>query len=105
MPEGMLQKSDVLYEMSGGNVLVLTENMRSDSRLFGFYTSLGDNLEEALARARKLFPATDRHAAYTLTMSHSKRMRINRIRNQQESLNGFHWEDPTKAWESTVLLK
>jgi hypothetical protein len=101
----MLEQSDMLYEMCGGNRFILTENMRSDAKLFSFYTSLGDNLEEALARARKLFPATDRHAAYTLTMSHSRRMRINRIRNQQESLNGFHWEDPSKAWENTVLIK
>jgi nucleoside-triphosphatase THEP1 len=105
VPEGKLEQSDMLHEMCGGNVLVLTENMRSDAKLFGFYTSLGSNLEEALARARMMFPVTDRPAAYTLTMSHRNRIKINKLRNQQEALTGFRWDDAAHAWENTVFIK
>ena len=74
----------MLYEMCGGNRLVLTENQRSDARLFDFYTSLG-SLEEALQGARQAFPVTKRPAAYTLTMSHALRMQINKRRNDEEA--------------------
>jgi hypothetical protein len=103
--EGMLEQSDMIYDMCGGNRLVLTENMRSDAKLFGFYTSLGSNLEEALIRARKMFPVTNRPADYTLTMSHRNRMKINRLRNQQEALTGFRWDDATDAWTNTVFIR
>ena len=86
-------------------MLALTENMRSDAKLFSFYTTLGSNLEEALTRARKMFPVTDRPANYTLTMSHRMRMKINRLRNQQEALTGFRWDDATQSWENTVFIK
>ena len=105
VPEGALEQSDMLFEMCGGHRLTLTENMRSDARLFGFYTTLGSNLEEALSRARKMFPVTKRPARYTLTMSHQQRVKINRLRNQEESLDKYRWEDPTDAWEQTVFLK
>jgi len=83
----------MLFEMCGGNRLTLTENMRSDARLFDAYTSLGGNLQEALDRARSLFPATSRPARYTLTISHKNRMRINRLRNMQHA----------KSWDSVYL--
>jgi hypothetical protein len=105
VPEGKLEQSDMLHEMCGGNMLVLTENMRSDAKLFGFYTTLGSNLEEALVRARRMFPVTDRPAAYTLTMSQRNRMKINKLRNQQEALTGFRWDDASKAWENTVFIR
>ena len=83
--EGQLEHSSMLWEMCGGNRLVLTENQRSDERLFKFYTTLGENLQEALERARNSFPVTKRPAAYTLTMSHTLRMQINRRRNDEEA--------------------
>ena len=82
--EGQLEHSRILWEMRGGNRLVLTENQRSDARLFDFYTSLG-SLEEALQGARQAFPVTKRPAAYTLTMSHALRMQINKRRNDEEA--------------------
>ena len=71
--------------MCGGNRLTLTENMRSDARLFEAYTNLGDNLQESLEKARVLFPVTSRPGRYTLTISHKNRMKINRIRNMQDA--------------------
>jgi hypothetical protein len=38
-------------------------------------------LEEALAEARLMFPKTNRRALYTLTMSHKRRIQINRREN------------------------
>jgi len=67
---------------------VLSENQRSDERLFDFYTTLGENLQEALERARCSFPVTKRPAAYTLTMSHALRMQINRRRNEEQARAG-----------------
>lgn len=93
VPEGSLENSDMLWEMCGGNRLTLTENMRSDARLFDAYTNLGDNLQEALERARALFPVTSRPARYTLTISHKNRMRINRMRNMEDA----------KDWDSVFL--
>ncbi len=95
VPEGSLEHSDMLFEMCGGNRLTLTENMRSDARLFEAYTTLGDNLQEALERTRALFPATSRPARYTLTISHKNRMKINRIRNMQEAAD--------QSWDSIYL--
>jgi len=84
VPEGLLENSDMLFEMTGGHRFTLTENRRSDATLFNFYTGLGDNLEEALARAQQLFPKTSRKAAYTLTMSHARRVTINKRRNEED---------------------
>ena len=83
----------MLWEMRGGNRLTLTENMRSDAKLFEAYTQLGANLEAALATSRALFPVTKRPARYTPTISHKNRIRINRMRNMQEA----------KSWESIFL--
>jgi hypothetical protein len=88
--EGLLEASDMLYEMCGGNRLVLTENMRSDARLFDFYTNLGDDLQEALARARQMFPVTERPAKYILTMSHARRMNVNKRMNEDQFLEMYH---------------
>jgi hypothetical protein len=91
--EGALEHSDMLFEMCGGNRLTLTENMRSDAKLFEAYTTLGNDLQEALQKARALFPVTDRPARYTLTISHKNRMRINRLRNMEDAA----------SWESVFL--
>ena len=93
VPEGSLEYSDMLFEMCGGNRLILTENMRSDARLFEAYTNLGDNLQFALEKVRALFPMTSRPARYTLTISHKNRLRINRLRNMQDAA----------SWDSIFL--
>ncbi len=85
--EGALQRSDMLREICDGNRLTLTKNQRSDAKLFNFYTGLrcglddARDLQEALVEARELFPTTARQADYTLTMSHRKRVMINRKMN------------------------
>jgi hypothetical protein len=91
--EGSLQNSHMLLEMCDGNRLTLTENKRSDVKLFDFYTGLrcgeadARELQEALAEARALFPKIEDTQGvpdgYTLTMSHKRRVQINRERNQR----------------------
>ena len=77
----------MLKDMCNGNRLILTENKRSDAKLFNFYTSLrcgmedARDLQEALIEARRLFPVTTRQADYVLTMSHERRVQINRKMN------------------------
>ncbi len=81
--EGSLQSSAMLQEMCGSNRLTLTENRRSDARLFAFYTGLlcgtpcARGLQEALADARAQFPVTERRADYTIVMSHRRRVQLN----------------------------
>ena len=89
VPAGALENSQMLWDMCQGNKLVLTENKRSDAKLFDFYTNLGDDLQSALRRAKQLFPRTKREAAYTLTMSHSRRVAVNKLRNRQEYMQKF----------------
>ena len=85
--EKALENSDMLLELCQGNRLTLTENKRSDETLFKFYTSLkcgtplARPLNDALAEARLMFPKTNRRALYTLTMSHKRRIQINRREN------------------------
>ncbi len=86
--EGALQNSDMLSEMCGGNRLTLTENRRSDAKLFEFYTGLKCGspevrpVKEALFEARALFPKTKLLPDFTLTMSHKRRVVINKTHNQ-----------------------
>ena len=99
MAEGSLQNSHMLLEMCDGNRLTLTENKRSDAKLFDFYTGLrcgeadARDLQEALADARALFPKIDdldpanevdaNCAHFVLTMSHKRRVFVNREQNQR----------------------
>jgi hypothetical protein len=88
--EGSLENSHMLLEMCDGNRLTLTENKRSDAKLFDFYTGLrcgmadARDLQGALTDARRLFPANDgtTRPDFTLTMSHKRRVVINRQQNQ-----------------------
>lgn len=89
VPEGALERSHMLLDMASGNRFTLTQNRRSDQRLFAFYTSLhcgtpeARGLEEALNEARLAFPDTGGPVDYTLTMSHQRRVKINRAQNQR----------------------
>jgi hypothetical protein len=103
--EGALENSHMLLEMCGANRFTLTENKRSDAKLFDFYTGLrcgkpdARDLQEALAEARVLFPSVGNlgpmdddtkancvqvgSTNYTLTMSHKRRVFVNRAQNQR----------------------
>ena len=88
--EGALENSHMLLEMCGGNRYTLVENKRSDAKLFDFYTGLRSgkpdarDLQEALAEARVLFPKIEgTQGGYTLTMSHKRRVQVNREWNQR----------------------
>ena len=91
----------MLLEACQGNRLTLTENKRSDETLFKFYTSLlcgtplARPLDDALAEARLMFPKTNRRALYTLTMSHKRRIQINRRENMfLKSKGAVHLKAP-----------
>jgi len=79
-----LKQSDKLFEMVGGCYYELTENKRSDQKIFDFITCLrvdepGErDLEGALAEARILFPVTEQIPDTTLTISHARRVAVNR---------------------------
>ena len=45
------------------------------------------NLEDALAKGRQYFAATDKPANFTLVISHDKRKKINRQQNLQDKPN------------------
>ena len=82
-----LAHSDLVRELVCSNRFRLTQNRRSDPGIFDFICSLrpgepeARDLQDALAEARQLFPATDQPADWTLTMSHARRHAINRQRN------------------------
>ena len=90
--EGALQSSDMLLEMCDGNRLTLTENRRSDAKLFDFYTGLKSGtpqarpIQEALWEARALFPKTKLLPDFTLTMSHKRRVALNKAHNLRHKL-------------------
>jgi hypothetical protein len=87
VPDGALQRSGLLHELSGGVRLTLRTNHRSDPELFGFYTSLGAgsdtprDLQEALGDARAKFPVKKSTVDVSLVISHNMRMTINRQQN------------------------
>ena len=86
VPEGALEQSHMIRDLSGGNILTLTENRRSDQILFDFYTSLsGRPLAEALQEARIPFPVTSRPAT-TIVISHARRRYLNMRRNLAEKV-------------------
>jgi hypothetical protein len=87
-----LKKSDLVYELAGGNRIELTENRRSDPTIFDFIKSLRiDEPDEkpiclAVAEARQLFPTTSARANFTLVMSHKRRIEINAYCNQLDRI-------------------
>jgi AAA domain len=90
VPEGALQRSDLLKELSGGFRLELTHNHRSDADLFGFFTGLGvatdtpRDLQEAVMDAKLRFPRQKGFPQITLVIAHSRRMALNRLQNLAE---------------------
>lgn len=87
MPPGLLQASDMVRELAPLRV-TLTDNKRSDQRLFDFYTGLDilgpvpRPLHEALDEAGGLFPSTSEVPAFTLVMSHKRRVHVNSLVNR-----------------------
>ena len=84
VPEGALEQSHMILDLSQGNRLTLTENRRSDQVLYDFYKSLASRpLDEALQEARIRFPVTSRPAT-TIVISHARRRHLNTQRNLAE---------------------
>jgi hypothetical protein len=107
LPDDALRKSDLVFELAGGNRIELTENRRSDPKIFNFIKSLRiDELDEkplflAVTEARQLFPATSARANFTLVMSHKRRIEINAYYNQIERIE----RQSNDAVEIKVLTK
>jgi hypothetical protein len=72
--------------------LTLTENKRSDPRLFAWYTALMPGgvfydmpFENVVTAARRAFPRTREEPRYTLCLTHRLRMQVNARMNLAES--------------------
>ena len=88
VPDDAFERSRLLHRMAGGNRLVLTECMRSDAVLFGFYSTLiaggarfAAPLSAAVADAKRDFRYQG-PARWNLVISHAKRIRVNRELNR-----------------------
>ena len=74
----------MLFEMVGGCFHEQTENKRSDQKQIDVITWLKVDehdemdLESALTEPRRLFPTTDEIPDTTLTISHARRVAVNR---------------------------
>jgi hypothetical protein len=89
LADDALRRSDLLYELTGGNRIELLINRRSDPTIFEFIRSLkiDEGADEvpvhlAIAQAKALFPATGQRADYTLVMSHKRRIELNARQNE-----------------------
>ena len=84
----------MVFELAGGYRIELTENRRSDPKIFDFIKSLrideeGETpLAEAVAEARRQFPPTGEQPNYTLVISHPLRIEINRLLNLANKPDG-----------------
>ena len=78
-----LRRSQLMLDLAGGWRHELTENKRSDARIFDLVRSLRVDepdempLEEALQTARRLFPRKPGVPDTTLTISHAQRTAVN----------------------------
>ena len=96
-----LRDSQLLYDLSEGHLLIMTECRRSDAQLFDFYSSLVEepmgalhgDLKASLDVARRTFteeratgfiPVT-KLAPTNLVLSHKRRMVINQLCNEAEA--------------------
>ena len=112
VPQGALERSDLLYELSGGVRMELTENMRSDAVLFDFYCGLwkdGVVFEQALLEGRRQFPLKRVPAArFSLTISHAARQAVNRACNLREKREHeaifLKGPEPFYAWPGQQLV-
>ena len=84
VPEEKLEQSRFLWRICSGNVLRLTECMRSDAELFSFFSQLifggtlyQQGLQEALRQAREKFNYQG-VCENNFVLSHARRIRLNR---------------------------
>ena len=84
-----LRHSQLMLDLAGGWRHELTENKRSDARIFDLARSLRVDepdqmlLQEALQTARRLLPRKPGVPDTTLTISHAQRMAINADANRR----------------------
>ena len=84
-----LRHSQLMLDLAGGWRHELTENKRSDARIFDLVRSLRVDepdempLEEALQTARRLFPRKPGVPDTTLTISHAQWMAVNADANRR----------------------
>ena len=89
-PVHSFENSRLFHTLAGGNLIALTQYRRGTNRtLFNWYTSLNPSgarshldIQEQVAQARKAFPCRRGHARWNLTISHKKRIALNRMINQ-----------------------
>ena len=71
------QFSDCFRDLAGGNMLVLTENHRSEPTLFNFISNMPSQLSAAVKEARDRFPRKAGEVTHNLVLSHKRRVLIN----------------------------
>jgi hypothetical protein len=71
------QFSDCFRDLAGGNLLVLTENHRSEPTLFNFISNMPLQLSAAVKEARERFPRKAGEVQHNLVLSHTRRVEIN----------------------------
>ena len=71
------QFSDCFRDLAGGNMLVLTENHRSEPTLFNFISNMPFQLSTAVKEAREQFPRKAGEVQHNLCLSHKRRVLIN----------------------------
>ena len=106
-----LRHSQLMLDLAGGWRHELTENKRSDARIFDLVRSLRVDepdempLEEALQTARRLFPRKPGVPDTTLTISHAQRMAVNADANRRLAPANAQLvepeEDPDTAEQNT----
>jgi len=97
---GSMRGKPFLEERCGWTRLVRTEGRRNDLRLFGFYAGLMHTpmpLEEAVARAKREFPAIAGHSPVNLVSSHARRVALNRVLQEQFKPPGAVLVNPERA--------
>jgi hypothetical protein len=114
VPEDAFQCSNLLKALSQCNRVTLTQCMRSDRELFGFYASLISTgsrfslpMASVLAEARATF-CRQGPAEHNLCISHRKRHQLNKEANERERVNHaavFVKGDPGMwIWPGLVLF-
>jgi hypothetical protein len=69
--------SDCFRDLAGGNMLVLTQNHRSEPTLFNFISNMPCQLSAAVKEARERFPRKAGEVQHNLVLSHKRRVLIN----------------------------
>ena len=96
LADDCIENSDLLKIMADCNRCILTENKRSDEKLFSFYAPLpsrSEDLKTLLEEARKMFPRKRGWPDTSIVISHKMRQKLNERQNKATKP-----EDAVQVW-------